>query len=290
MLAGDERIDPPPHREVEALDDRRRRLRAVEAASDPRDCETAATAHATSDRDSVTSGTGTAAITRSQQHVRIDALGERLVGQHEPVAQHVERERAHVVRQHERAAAQQRERAPAVDQVDRSARAGAVLDVAERSRRARTCPGRACAATSATAYSFTARSTNTSCGGVLGLDQPLGREHLLDLGRARQRAVDDGHLLVLGRVVDDHLEHEPVDLRLRQRVGALRLDRVLRREHEKRVRGLERVGPDRDLALLHHLEQRGLHLRGRAVDLVGEQEVAEAPGRARSRSVCRSAL
>ena len=32
---------------------------------------------------------------------------------------------------------------------------------------------------------------------------------------------------------------------------------------------------ERDLALLHHLEQRRLHLRGRAVDLVREQEVAE---------------
>ena len=32
---------------------------------------------------------------------------------------------------------------------------------------------------------------------------------------------------------------------------------------------------DRHLALLHHLEQRRLHLRRRAVDLVGEQEVAE---------------
>ena len=32
---------------------------------------------------------------------------------------------------------------------------------------------------------------------------------------------------------------------------------------------------DRHLALLHHLEQRGLHLRRRAVDLVREQEVAE---------------
>ena len=32
---------------------------------------------------------------------------------------------------------------------------------------------------------------------------------------------------------------------------------------------------DRDLALLHHLEQRRLHLRRGAVDLVGEQEVAE---------------
>ena len=32
---------------------------------------------------------------------------------------------------------------------------------------------------------------------------------------------------------------------------------------------------DRDLPLLHDLEQRRLHLGGRAVDLVGEQEVAE---------------
>jgi hypothetical protein len=32
---------------------------------------------------------------------------------------------------------------------------------------------------------------------------------------------------------------------------------------------------DRDLPLLHHLEQGRLHLRRRAVDLVGKQEVAE---------------
>ena len=32
---------------------------------------------------------------------------------------------------------------------------------------------------------------------------------------------------------------------------------------------------DRDLALLHDLEQRGLDLGGRAVDLVGQQEVGE---------------
>ena len=38
------------------------------------------------------------------------------------------------------------------------------------------------------------------------------------------------------RVVDEHLEHEAVDLRLGQRVRALGLDRVLRREHEERAR------------------------------------------------------
>ena len=39
----------------------------------------------------------------------------------------------------------------------------------------------------------------------------------------------------------------------------------------------QRVGlaADRHLALLHHLEQRGLDLRRGAVDLVGEQEVRE---------------
>ena len=36
-----------------------------------------------------------------------------------------------------------------------------------------------------------------------------------------------------------------------------------------------RLAADRHLPLLHHLEQRGLHLRGCAVDLVGEQEVAQ---------------
>ena len=36
-----------------------------------------------------------------------------------------------------------------------------------------------------------------------------------------------------------------------------------------------RVVADRHLPLLHDLEERGLHLRRRAVDLVGEQEVAE---------------
>ena len=35
------------------------------------------------------------------------------------------------------------------------------------------------------------------------------------------------------------------------------------------------VVPDRHLPLLHHLEQRGLDLRGSAVDLVREEEVAE---------------
>ena len=49
-------------------------------------------------------------------------------------------------------------------------------------------------------------------------------------------AVDD--LREVGRVGvgDEHLEEEAVELRLGQRVGALHLDRVLRREDDERVR------------------------------------------------------
>ena len=110
---------------------------------------------------------------------------------------------------------------------------------------------------------------------LLQHDQLVEREDLRQLGRRLERAGDDGQLLVVRRVVDEHLQHEPVDLRLRQRVRALRLDRVLGREDEERAGHREGAAADRHLALLHHLEQRRLHLRGRAVDLVGEQEVAE---------------
>jgi hypothetical protein len=79
----------------------------------------------------------------------------------------------------------------------------------------------------------------------------------------------------VGGIVDEHLEHEPVDLRLGERIRAFGLDRVLRREDEERRRDRERLVADRHLPLLHHLEQGGLHLRRCTVDLVGEEEVAE---------------
>ena len=69
--------------------------------------------------------------------VGVDAGGQRLVGEHDPVAQHVAGEVAHVDGQHVVAAAQQRERPAGVDEVDRPARARAELDPALRR------PGRA---------------------------------------------------------------------------------------------------------------------------------------------------
>ena len=58
-----------------------------------------------------------------------------------------------------------------------------------------------------------------------------------------QRAADDRGLLAHARVVDEQLEQEAVDLRLGQRVGALGLDRVLRRQHEERLAAPGRSGP-----------------------------------------------
>ena len=45
------------------------------------------------------------------------------------------------------------------------------------------------------------------------------------------------------QVRDDDVEHEAVELRFGQRIGAFLLDRVLRREHEERA--LELIGPAR---------------------------------------------
>ena len=60
--------------------------------------------------------------------------------------------------------------------------------------------------------------------------------HLLGLGPlAAGGAVEDRAQLVAGRVADDQLEQEPVELRLGQRIGPFLLDRVLGRHHEERL-------------------------------------------------------
>ena len=76
-------------------------------------------------------------------------------------------------------------------------------------------------------------------------------------------------------VVHLGLQQEAVHLRLRQRVGALLLDRVLGGEDQEGVRQRVRDVAQRHLPLLHRLEEGRLHLGGGAVDLVGEQQVRE---------------
>ena len=93
--------------------------------------------------------------------------------------------------------------------------------------------------------------------------------------RLPARELEDGALGDGVGLADAHVEQEAVELGLRQRIGAFVLDRVLRRHHQEWPR--QRVGraADGDLLFAHRLQQRRLHLRRRAVDLVGQDEVVE---------------
>ena len=80
--------------------------------------------------------------------------------------------------------------------------------------------------------------------------------------------------LVVG-IVDVDLHQEAVELRFRKGIGALLLDRVLGGEHVEGARHVVTVAGDRDVVLLHRLQQRRLGARARAVDLVGHQQLPE---------------
>jgi hypothetical protein len=66
-----------------------------------------------------------------------------------------------------------------------------------------------------------------------------------------------------------------IELVLGQWMGARVLDRVLRREQDERARELVRDRVRRHIPLLHGVEQPGLRLRRRPVDLVDQHEVGE---------------
>ncbi len=78
-----------------------------------------------------------------------------------------------------------------------------------------------------------------------------------------------------GRIADQDVEHEAVKLRFGQRIGPFLLDRVLRGQDEERIRELVPLAADGHLPFLHGLEQGGLRLGGRAVDLVGQDDIGE---------------
>ena len=121
---------------------------------------------------------------------------------------------------------------------------------------------------------------------VVHADLAHGRlqcEHLVD-GDDRLQAVDrlpqpvrEQHRFLgsLVGVADVHADHEPVQLVFRKRVSPLELVGILRRQYEEWA--VERVGLplDGNLPLHHRFEQRALRARGRAVDLVGQQDLRE---------------
>ena len=190
------------------------------------------------------------------------------------MAQHVADQAGHVLRQGVVAAAHEGERARAFDQADGRARAGAEGQVLAN-------VGEVVAIGPARRAHQLDRVLHQR---RIDVDLAAFLLQLAELAHARDRrhrhrragdALGDHELLFLARVVDQHLHHEAVDLRFGQRIGALGLDRVLRRHDEERLGHLVGLAGDRHLALLHHLEQRALHLGRRAIDLVGEQQVGE---------------
>ena len=76
-------------------------------------------------------------------------------------------------------------------------------------------------------------------------------------------------------IADVDLQEEAVELSFGQRIGALLLERVLRREHVERRRRVVALSGDRNMMLLHRLQQRRLRLRRRAVDFIGHQKLRE---------------
>ena len=96
-----------------------------------------------------------------------------------------------------------------------------------------------------------------------------------ELRRGSRHGVEDGTFLGARGVADMHLEHEAVELRLGQLVGALLLERIHRGEHEEWVGQFVSLVPEGDLALLHGFKQGALHFGRGAIDFVSEDEIGK---------------
>src|SRR5438105_1000373 len=99
---------------------------------------------------------------------------------------------------------------------------------------------------------------------MLKLEQFVGPKHRFD-GVAHVAGGDaiDRPLIRFIRVIDVNLEQEAVELCFGKRIRSLLLDRILCRQHEKRIGKLVTLSTRAHLSLLHPFEKRGLSLRRR---------------------------
>ena len=112
-----------------------------------------------------------------------------------------------------------------------------------------------------------------------GLDGIDGMVHLLRFQK-----------LPLGfriRIAHTDAHEKAVQLRLRQRIGALMLDWILSRQDDEGLR--ERIGSriDANLRLVHRFEHRGLCLGRCAIDLVRKKDVRKDRARLELEARCR---
>ena len=111
---------------------------------------------------------------------------------------------------------------------------------------------------------------------ALKLHQIVRRQHSLRLGLITAGGgVDHAPLGQLVRIANVDLQQKPVQLGLGQGIGALLLQWVLGRQHMERRGHVVAHAGNRDVVLLHGLQQRRLGFRAGAIDLVGHQDLGE---------------
>ena len=105
----------------------------------------------------------------------------------------------------------------------------------------------------------------------------LRRNHRLHLNQLlRERHPLENLKLILPVGIDDlQFEHEPVHLRLRQRIRPLLLDGILRRQDQERLVERKRLLADGHLLFLHGFQERALHLCRGAIHLVRQNDIRE---------------
>src|SRR5256712_5729185 len=166
--------------------------------------------------------------------LRIDTGGDPLVSQDQPVPDHLRGNFAQVVREDIGTAAHEGERPAGGHQVDRRAgtravgdRGGEVFEAFDLPGTARVGERRGIGAD---------RRIDIDLGDrLLHLLELIQGHHLAELDRRAGDPLDDDNLFLEGRIIDEHLQHEAVELGFGERVGSVGLDRVLGREDDERV-------------------------------------------------------
>ena len=87
--------------------------------------------------------------------------------------------------------------------------------------------------------------------------------------------LDHRDFIFFRQVANLHIEHEAIELRFRQRVRTLHLDRVLGGQNKKWPRQIVTEALHRHAPLLHRFQQCRLGLGWRAIDFVSQHDIRE---------------